>query len=122
MYENDVDYMTSAYRMLYEIETMLKSHVHSTLFKLYGCQWEDRQEIKKPLNQMYYFEVIRLYKTHPLFNTLLDNHEYNLLHNLRHIRNDVAHMNILTSNEYDLLTKCNDIIKNRIQPKEISNT
>ncbi len=31
MRENDFDYTTSAYRMLYEVETLLEYNIHSTL-------------------------------------------------------------------------------------------
>ncbi|MGJ9383881.1 hypothetical protein [Salipaludibacillus sp. CF4.18] len=113
MHDNDIDYMTSAYKVLYEIETLLKYNIHSTFYKRHGLRWEEFVTFKKPLEIMFFRDVLTLYLEHPLFKNYFDNEEIILLLNLRPIRNDIAHMKVITTEEYDLLIKCCHIVKQK---------
>ncbi|RKL69147.1 hypothetical protein CR203_03705 [Salipaludibacillus neizhouensis] len=118
MHELDVDYMTSAYRMLYEIETQLKYHVHSTLFRKHGWRWEEYLKFKKPLDDMLFREVLNLYEKHPLFRNYFEYDELTFLLSSKPIRNDIAHMKVISSDEYNLLLKFCHVVKVKLNAQK----
>ncbi|WP_416151145.1 hypothetical protein ACM26V_09330 [Salipaludibacillus sp. HK11] len=118
MHDNDIDYMTSAYRMLYEVETLLKYNVHSALFRKRGWKWEEHATFKKPLDEMYFPEVLSLYEKHPLFMYYFDYKELSFLLSLKPIRNDIAHMKVITSEEYNLLVKSFQTVKEKFNAQK----
>ncbi|SES12902.1 hypothetical protein SAMN05518684_108177 [Salipaludibacillus aurantiacus] len=103
---NDISYMTSAYRMLYEIETTLKSFIHRYLFRIYGSNWEMHLHAGKTLDSMLFIDIINYYFNDSRFKKVFDCDEYELLNSLRPVRNCIAHMQIISDAEYKLLIEC----------------
>lgn len=110
MYENDIDYMTSAFRTLYEIETILKYTIQSTYFRIYGSNWERYMATKKPIDRMLYHEVVNLFKFKECLGDYFTNDELVSLGRLSFIRNDIAHMRVITPVEYELLQECHHFV------------
>ncbi|WP_416150427.1 hypothetical protein ACM26V_05490 [Salipaludibacillus sp. HK11] len=111
MIENDVEYMTSAYRILYEIETILKANIQSTLYKKYSVNWDRAPELKTPLDQMFFFDTVSFYYQSPLCKGIFTDQEIKQLYLLRPVRNDVAHMIVLSDKQFQLLNNCRELVK-----------
>ncbi|WP_280770821.1 hypothetical protein [Salipaludibacillus daqingensis] len=109
--ENDIEYMTSAYRILYEIETILKANIQSTLFEKYSVNWDRAPELTKPLDKMFYHDIVTFYDHSPICKGIFTNDEIYRLFSLRDVRNDVAHMSVLSTKQFDLLCNCRDLVK-----------
>ncbi|PYZ95002.1 hypothetical protein CR194_05665 [Salipaludibacillus keqinensis] len=116
MFENDVDYMTSAYKKLYEIETILKANIQSKLYKKYGMNWDRASELSMPLDEMFYFDTVSFYFSSPMFNHTFTKDELDKLFQLRAVRNEVAHIRTLSNEEYDSLDECRQIVS-RLEKK-----
>lgn len=112
--ENDIEYMTSAYRLLYEIETILKANIQSILFEKYSVNWDRAPELTKPLDKMFFYDIVNFYYASPICKDIFKYEEIQRLHSLRDVRNDVAHMSVLSTKQFDLLCSCRDLVR-RIQ-------
>ncbi|MCE7792210.1 hypothetical protein K8O68_07195 [Salipaludibacillus sp. CUR1] len=113
MFENDTEYMTSAYKMLYKIETALKYRIQSTYSSIYGLSWEPYLKSHKSFDKMFYQDIIRVYKQDKYLQSYFSKEELTSLDNLRFIRNEVAHMKVITPKEHELLLTCYNFVVKR---------
>ncbi|MBU9713207.1 hypothetical protein [Evansella tamaricis] len=108
------EYMTSAYKLLYEIETTLKYTVHKIYYKKYGFDWERKLNAKKSLDKYTYPQVLSLFYLNHL-QGCFEVPQLELLHKLCPIRNDIAHMRPITQTEYQLLLSCHFFITEKVR-------
>jgi hypothetical protein len=102
--------MQKAYKLIFQIETSLKSHAEKALIGTYGEYWRQELYESRGLTAAYYHEVVSFYgKYHPL-TLLFTPNERKLLYSLTDIRNKIAHMHVLSQTEFQILSKCYDLV------------
>lgn len=114
---NDIDYMTSAYRLMYEIETVLKYNIHKAYSKDNGLDWERKLNVKSPIDTLLFRQILRMYRYDKKLQHTFDNLELYYLNQLRTIRNDIAHMNVITEEELRHLQMCHKLVVSRVREK-----
>ncbi|OIJ09402.1 hypothetical protein BKP35_16220 [Anaerobacillus arseniciselenatis] len=107
MNEKELEYMKSAYGMLYEIEVKLDRMIVANLTKKYGYTWLlQRYETKTALHtRISYF--VRYPNTLPHFTE----DQIKLLYKLPNIRNKIAHAVLIDESEYKQIEKCYRLVK-----------
>lgn len=96
MYQKlNIDRMTSAYRLLYEIEIKLRQIITENHRIRYG------PHRKLPINfsRATFFDLVNHLHDYPAPHTLLSPTQFQQLHELKNVRNKICHMRDLTSEE-----------------------
>ncbi len=110
----ETEYMQNAYKLLYEIETSLKNNVESTLSNIHGIHWEYILKERKDFENTLYHDIVSYYgKYVPLTQTFTDT-ERKFLYSISNIRNKVAHMKVITNNEYTDLKQAHEIVQSKL--------
>ncbi|UCZ53740.1 hypothetical protein LGQ02_02835 [Bacillus shivajii] len=110
MANSEIKRMTSAYELLYEIETSLKDHVSQTLSKTYGNHWPIVLKDKKRFEKVYFHDLIVYYGKYPPLDKFFSLSQRKKLYRLTNVRNKIAHMHHLSSSDYELLTECHQLV------------
>lgn len=105
-----IDRMTSAYRLLYQIETHLKQLIEQSFIRAYGPHWHQRYKIPIDLKSPRYSDLINIYQTYPNLQSHFNPSTLEKLSRLRPIRNKVAHMEDISLDEYNLLESCYELV------------
>lgn len=111
----NIDMMTQAYRMLYEIETTLREIVDRKMTAYYGYLW--RRKLNEEGRDYYHDTVSYFGKYNPLLS-IFTQEERQLLYSLYPVRNKICHMHLFTLSEYDLLIQCHELVTNKKHPLE----
>ncbi|SHF97949.1 hypothetical protein [Ornithinibacillus halophilus] len=108
---NNIDYMSSAYKLLYEIETTLKQNIELTLEKHYGVNWQHILRVNRDFKTAFFHELISYYGKYPPLTSIFTTSERNQLYQIVNTRNKIAHMKIISNEEYEMLVKCKKLVK-----------
>jgi hypothetical protein len=107
---SEIVYMQKAYKLIFQIETSLKTHAEKTLIETYGVYWQQELYEPRSIATSYYHEVVSFYGKYPPLNLIFNPTERKLLQSITTIRNKIAHMTIISDSEFQLLNTCNDLV------------
>ncbi|MGJ9386109.1 hypothetical protein [Salipaludibacillus sp. CF4.18] len=114
-YKNPSEVMSSAYTLLYEIETRLKNYVNWTLMKNYGLKWQYKFNEARPVESKSLYEIISYFEKYPPLTECFTPIELESLSKLTKVRNKIAHMHDITDLEFEILRHCSFIIKCKLK-------
>ncbi len=111
-----IDRMTSAYRLLYQIETHLKNLIEQTFIRAYGPHWHQYYKNSIDLKSPRYSDLINLLQAYPILQSHFSNSTLERLSRLKQVRNKIAHMVDINMDEYGLLESCYEsVMKVRVK-------
>ena len=114
MYLNDIDLMTSAYKLLYRMETYLKQGIDKVLSKTHGVNWQFILRVNRDIDNLYLSDIIGYYGKYQELTTIFSDSQRTELYHLVSIRNKVAHMKLISTNEYEALEKCFYLVEEKL--------
>ncbi|MFT4413208.1 hypothetical protein ACLM5H_05030 [Fredinandcohnia humi] len=114
----NIEEMCYSYRLLYEIETRMRSFIDENMRKEHGYLWyRKRHFLTFDFHSARYYQLVQIIRKFPQLKSKFSNDEINKITSLTDIRNKICHMRELDYEEFELLTSCHAIIVN--QTKEL---
>lgn len=118
MQKNEVvEYMAFAYKVFFEIENSIRDTVKKELNSKVGFQWQYTFKEKIDFDRAYYYQLVDFFRKYPPLQSYFTNLEWQKLMKLSSVRNQIAHMKVLTSEKFNFLLDCQKIVNEKLKIK-----
>ncbi|MBP1931888.1 hypothetical protein J2Z37_001889 [Ammoniphilus resinae] len=118
---NAIDKMCDSYRILYELETKLRTMIDDTLTREFGYTWHLSQKyISFDFHTAHYYQLLQIIRKFPTLKEKFTQKQIEKLTNLNAIRNKICHMRDISIPEYKKLVTCHKIVISKIEKRKVS--
>ncbi|WP_018923061.1 hypothetical protein [Salsuginibacillus kocurii] len=112
--EADIQYMSSAYRLLFEIEVTLEKEIDARLTASYGPSWELKLQTPRRLHTTFFHEKVSYFGKYAPISSIFTEKELKKLYRLTYTRNKIAHMELINGMEEELLHECHQFVVEKL--------
>lgn len=110
MNQNNSDFMSHAYKYLYEIENRLRLMIKTNMKEYYGHNWIIRLNEKRSEQNSNIYELVAFFGKYQNVLTHFSEPQRNQLQLLTSVRNKIAHSHCINQKDFELLKECHCIV------------